>query len=394
MSETRANLQQQVAEQTAPVSAAGRTVRVVELETFGVYPVGLEMVAGALPWVTLAFAGVAFVIYRADVMFISGLLAATLAGFLVRMLGPRVPEALTSLWTRNLLAPRNRADPALESQFAAFLCSFQHSLNSRWSWALGAFFAVAAVPQFFLSLSIPDPLEVVRRAGVGALLAILSDWWVVGLVVVAAIGLCLGLLAWRMVCIGYYVHRLGAKFDCRVQTQHPDGAGGFGGLGEVCFLNALIVIVPSIFLGVWRTLIANVPAYNARYGYLTDWFGALLLVTFVLAIVAFAAPLYGVHRAMARYRALRQEDLDKIGNAMDGLTQRIRTAAESGDSQRASDLKQQHAELSEFYSRELDAPTWPVDARLMRRYFLTQIVPLLSVTKVTDAIASRLLGGS
>jgi hypothetical protein len=392
MTESSAGSTEQVAGATDVTSATAGAG--AQPERFRLYSADFASVATYLPWAILGFALVAIAISRADVMFVSGLIAAATAGFLVRALGNSVPEVLTKVWARNLLASRSRALPALELQFAAFLGRFQGAANSHWSWALGLFFAVAAVPQFFLSPSMPDAAAVFRAAGVSGLFSVFVDWWLLGLLVVGAIGFFMGLLAWRMGCVGYYIHRLGGEFDCRIQSQHPDGAGGLGALGEVCFLNALIVIVPSIFLGAWRILITNVPTFRLAYGYLTDWFAVLLLVTFLLAIVGFVAPLYGVHQSMSREKTRRQRELDQIGNEMDRLTQRIRAAAEAGDPASVTGLTEQRAVLATVYENERDVPTWPVNTSLMRKYVVSQIVPLLSLTKVVDALASRFLGGS
>jgi hypothetical protein len=95
-----------------------------------------------------------------------------------------------------------------------------------------------------------------------------------------------------------------------------------------------------------------------------------------------------------RERRRRQEKLDDIGKAMDELGQRVRESAELGASAEVTDLEKQHAVLLEVYKREQDVPTWPVDTGLVRKYFVSQVVPLLSVTKVADTIAARLWGGS
>lgn len=357
-----------------------------------VQPAGLAAVARLLPWAIVVIAAAAL-IYGADQMFMSGLAAAAIAAFLVSRLVPTVRDALTSVWKRKLLATRTSTVLA-DQDFAAYLRDFQKSLNSRKSLVFGAVFAIASVPQFFISRSSTNPIEVLRSSGVAGMSSLLGEWRVVGLLLVAAVAFLLGLLAWRMTSVGYQIFRLGSRFDCRVQPQHPDQAGGFGALGEVCFLNALILIVPSTFLGVWRTLIANIPAHKAFYGYLADWFGVLLVITFGLAVVAFVAPLYGVHRGMMRERSRLQEKLDDIGNAMYELRGKIREAAEQGTSTAVTDLEKEHAVLLEVYRKEQDVPTWPVDTGLVRKYFVTQIVPLLSITKVADAIAARLSGGS
>src|SRR4051812_2711338 len=311
-----------------------------------IYSPGLTRIAIVLPWLMLVFAVVSLVAFPVDVMFLSGVLAAAIASVLLMGLGQAVPEGLARIRQRELLLARRTRRVATQAEFTTFLTQFDDGLAHPARFALGLLFAVAAVPQFFLAAAPSDALELLRLHGLGGIGTIFSGWpliRIVGVGLTAVVGFVLGLFAWRMMCVGVYIYRLGSAFDTRVQSRHPDGAGGLGPLGTVCFINALIVIVPSIFLGLWRTLIASVPAHHARYGYLQEWFDAPLLVTVCLTIVSFFAPLYGVHRAMAREKAARQPELDAISTEMDELTRSMRIAAGVGNTDEVDRLKAKHA---------------------------------------------------
>src|SRR5439155_24270185 len=87
----------------------------------------------------------------------------------------------------------------------------------------------------------------------GRVAAIVGGWpplRTAGIALTAVLGLALGAFAWRMGVIGEYIFRLGREFNTVLQSGHPDRAGGTAPLGSLCFHNALIVSVPSIFLGV------------------------------------------------------------------------------------------------------------------------------------------------
>ena len=365
-----------------PVAAA--------LADFRIYSVGLVVAARSLPWAIVVIA-VAALVYGADQMFMSGLVAAAIAAFLVSRLRFAVPEALTAYEAERLAARTSTV--SLDHEFLAYLRDFDKDLNSWKGWALGAVFAIAAVPQFFISPSSANPLEVLRTSGVGGLASLLGEWRAIGLLLVAGVGYLLGLFAWRMSVVGYQIYRLGGRFDCRVQPQHPDQAGGFAATGRGLFPECAD---SHRAVDLLRRLAHAHGQRSGVQGFVwlpRDWFFVLLLVTFALAVVAFVAPLYGVHRGMMRERSRRQGKLDDIGNAMDDLRQKIRGAAEVGASADVAELEKQHAVLLEVYKKERDFPTWPVDTGLVRKYFVTQIVPLLSVTKVADEIAARLSGG-
>lgn len=362
-----------------------------------IYTRPLARIAAGLPWLLLLFAIASLVAFPVDIMFLTGLLAAAIASVLLMGLGQAVPEGLARVRQRELLLAPGTRRAATPAEFARFLQQFHGGLNHPTRFVLALFFTVAAVPQFFLAATPSDALELVRASGFAGLITIFSGWPVVrlvGIALTAIVGFILGLFAWRMTCVGVYIYRLGSAFDTRVQSRHPDGAGGLGPLGTVCFMNALIVIVPSIFLGVWRTLIASVPAYHVRYGYLQEWFDVLLLVTVLLTIVSFFAPLYGVHRAMAREKAARQPELDAISTEMDELTRAMREAAGVGNTDEVNTLKAKHGVLGDVYVREREIPVWPVDVTVLRTYLVSQVVPLLSLSKISEFVTTRLFGSS
>jgi hypothetical protein len=337
-----------------------------------------------------------------DPMFFMGLIAATVASLLVRALRTETSRALRQATLVNLVYERGGRAPAATAQIEEFLGSVQHWLNvSRLNWAgavvIGGLFAIFAVPQFFVVMRV-DWSGLVRARGAGVF-AVLADTWglatIALLLVIAGIGFGLGIFAWRMVCLGGAIFALGRSFDARIRTQHPDGAGGWAPIGAVCFANALILIVPAIHVGLWRALMAFVPGVRRAYGDYADWFSGLLLVLFVLALLAFVVPLYGVHRAMVRERAQLQRQLDAIRARTDDLAARMREAAAGGKAATLDELTKEYSQLRAVYESERAIPTWPVDLRILGKYVAAQLVPFISVGKVAaDFLTDRLIPSS
>lgn len=360
-------------------------------DAFVFYPRLLSIAAIVLPCLLIVFTLVLLTLSRGDLMFYTGLLAAALASTLLITLGAAVPEAFAAMWTRQLLISRKTSQPASKVEYEAFLKSFRGWADGPGGWVVAALFAVFAVPQFFP----PGTIDNVGSRGLEGLLIPLRAMAVeevIGIAVTAAVGFVLGFFAWRMTIVGAYVYRLGVSFNCRVQSQHPDGAGGLASLGTICLINALILIVPSAFLGLWRTVIAkDLGGYREPYLVYENWFAVLLAVTVVLTLAAFIVPLYGVRRAMLLEKAARQEELDRISDAIEVLTRAMRAAAGKGDTVEVEKLKAQRAILADLYANERDIPTWPVNTAIVRSYIVSQLVPLLSVTKLTDALAQRFL---
>lgn len=353
-----------------------------------VLPPSVERVAPVLPLVVAGLTLGAPVVYPIDLMFFTGMLSATVASLLVVMLGPAVRRALGALWTARLLVAR---PPEATDAFAKFTDRFQRDLDSKAGSAIvAAAFAVFATPQFFIAEA--NGLSSLDNGDLGRVGAVLANWSplrIIGVAVTALIGAALGPFAWRMAVIGAYVTQLGREFEFRLQSSHPDGAGGTQPLGALCFLNALIVSVPSIFLGVWRTLIATLPDVRARYGYLEGWFTFLLAVTVLLALVGFLLPLYSLHQAMERERDRRRPTVERMSDDLATLADQVRRAATEGARDELAMLTRQQDVLSAVYLRERGLATWPVDATIIRSFVVSQVVPLLSLTKVADAIAAR-----
>jgi hypothetical protein len=362
-----------------------------------------------LDWLLIVLAVVPFLIAlegtrrnAMDPMFFMGLVAATVASLLLRSLRTEARLALSRDALAELVYAKGRREPATARDIENFLGRVQGWLNSsRLNWAgsvvVGGLFAVFAVPQFFVVMRV-DWSDLVRANGLGAV-AVLADTWgtlnVVVLLVIAAIGFGLGVFAWRMVCLGGAIFALGETFDARIRTQHPDGAGGWAPIGAVCFANALILIVPAIHVGLWRALMALVPGVHREYGDYADWFGGLLLVLFVLTLLAFVVPLYGVHRAMVRERSHLARELEVIRKRTDLLAARVRDAATRADAASLDALTKEYTQLRAVYESERTIPTWPVDLRVVGKYLAAQVVPFISVGKIAaDFLTDRLIPSS
>jgi hypothetical protein len=169
-------------------------------------------------------------------------------------------------------------------------------------------------------------------------------------------------------------------FKLHVQPGHPDGCGGFQGVGTLCLLSGLILTVPGLWLGFW---LAAAP----RLGYGTTYLvqhSALLLLTLVLACAAFGVPLIWMHRAMVRDT---KELRSKLRIQEEALARSARDLLLQGNSLRAEDLEQRVETLNakgDFYARHRRIPTWPIRASTSRLFVALQFVP-------TSALVERIV---
>jgi hypothetical protein len=342
----------------------------------------LRLGVRALPWTVLVFVVATLLTRNIDPMFITGLLAAAGASFLLQVLLDKLPETLDHLWKQRVLATRTSSGVDLTDAYLLFISNFQRDLNRRRSWLLGA--AIAFL--MFLSFSArfsngpgwwKHPLEwlftMVRFAQ-------WSYLELAGLQLVLAF--VLGLLLWRMLRVAVAVYRLDELFDFSLQLQHPDRCGGLRPLGDVCLTNALILSAPAIFLASWLIVIPGFGTEHNRYVVYLSYYESLLVVVFGLAVIAFVLPLYGVHRGMLRQRSRLKEPLYELTTRIDALTRSMLAGAISGPSENLEKLSKNLATLQETYALTSAIPTWPFDRAILRRFSIAQFVPLLALTGI------------
>lgn len=323
--------------------------------------------------------------FVSDPMVETGLLG-VIAGFAVFLVfANRVPQAFALVRLRGLISAADR------ERYEAFERRVERQLNSRWSLApaaVGIAFALAYFPiraGGFAAVFGTGPGSLQDLGPLVPLLAVGTPvlWFVAGLAI------------WRMIVVGMKLDELGRCFDLQLQLGHPDQCAGFEPLGSLSLWNALVLAVPGLFLGWW---IAVGP--TSQYG--NRWLGldsVLAVVVVVLSLLAFVAPLWNVHRAMARSANRLAGELEERGRAIDRLARELLTGKDALSSQdraeKAKDLELQQA----LYRDNEHIPTWPINLRLALRFGTSQLVPLLGLTglgkPIVDAVGrfATFLGG-
>jgi hypothetical protein len=345
-----------------------------------------------------------------NLMFLTGLAAAAVAAFLFRALLDQVPETLGSLWARNVIKARNKAGAGQRGEtflfdtlfgwlpepwvswwkrrttkarprdgadtgelYRAFIADFEGWLNHRLSWAVGLVFAIIVYVSFPFRIGQGWTFNwmgwMMRHEGPMPLLGSLTQ---VGMAYV------MGLLVWRMIVIAGKVYQLGQVFDLDIQVQHPDRSGGLKPLGDLCFSNALIITVPGIFLAGWIIAISHFGW--AGYALWAPFYQRLLLVIFVLALLAFFQPLYGVHRAMVRKRAEIHKRLDELARRIDELAKQLLQKADTLEAEQSQELAKNLAMLRQVYESSSAIPVWPFDKNIVLKFITSQTIPILSLT--------------
>ncbi len=363
-----------------------------------------------LPWLTIAV-GIIVLIgdpHGFDIMLATGLAAAALALLGFQYLMQLIPQTFHSIWSRRIVGlgspqvphgpgetrgPQVPAtDPSgsqsLEMRYLAFIQDFQRALNHPvGQWAMGAFLAVlgwviwyeqfgggpALVLELFLRPSSPQlPIDAWRYR--------------VGFFAEPLLGLIIGLVAWRMIIVGLYIWQFGRRFDLTPQLGHPDGSGGLAPLGNLCLWNALIITIPALHLGGWIIAAPSFP----QYAHWPPLLIRLLPVPMAGAAISFFLPLWSVHRIMLAKRAEIQRQLDQLGQSINHLARELLEGAGHLDEDEGEKKAKRLEVFRRIYQQYQNIPVWPINARILRRFIGSQIIPLLGLTGLGEPLVDIL----
>jgi hypothetical protein len=233
---------------------------------------------------------------------------------------------------------------------------------------------------------------VASAAGVGGALLVTSVWivfasggvpaWVLGPAAADAIfqavaGAVAGSWLGRMVSYGRLIGKAGLcqhKLVLRVIPGHPDGAGGLKPLGDFYLFESLAASLPAIFLSIWVLLFSlggGSPLWSAYRVYLGPYL-VLLAAAIVVEVLVFVLPMKSAHDVMTREKHdLFLPDADRLFPAG--------TAGQPGSPapQPSPDNAAGQQRLIERFNELNDAPTWPIDASIRRRFALRNLALLL-----------------
>jgi hypothetical protein len=229
-------------------------------------------------------------------------------------------------------------------------------------------------------------------AGVGGAMLVTSIWvvfasggvsaWALGPAAADAIfqavaGAVAGSWLGRMVSYGRLISKAGLrrnKLVVRVIPGHPDGAGGLKPLGDFYLFESLAASLPAVFLSVWVLLFSlggPSPLWSAERIYL-DPYLILLAAAILVEVLVFVLPMKSIHDVMT----LEKHDLflpeaDRLFPA--GAPDQPGSPAP----QPTPDDAAVQQRLIERFNELNDAPTWPIDASIRRRFALRNLALLV-----------------
>ncbi|MGB7572053.1 MAG: hypothetical protein WBL87_09895, partial [Methanothrix sp.] len=284
-----------------------------------------------------------------------------------------------ALWDRNVFENERRI--TLETDFKKFIYMFELKLNSLTGVFLGAAFGITGVfldymyyknymknsPSFSTVLCVFFKIDAEFHVRI------------VTLFIVFFAGAILGLLAWRVIVIGWCVRLLTEWFDLDPKFGHPDGCRGLSPLGNICLLNALMIGIFSSSLGL--SIIAIETTWlRWYYDFLLDLLIYFLSISLAITIVAFFWPVWNVHEIMKnkRYKILK-----RINSFSREIEKEKQNMFEDDVAINLDILKQRIAKLETLgkaYEINSQLREWPFDSNTVKTFLSSIIIPIMSFT--------------
>jgi hypothetical protein len=156
----------------------------------------------------------------------------------------------------------------------------------------------------------------------------------------------------------------------RVILSHPDGAGGLKPIGDFHLYQSLTASLPAIFLAVWVLLISLGGANRLWGGYrpYLDQYLWLLPLAMLFEILVFAVPMNAVHTIMRKHKEdVFLPEADRLSPAIVAAQAGLALLASQADGEPEA-ARQRLALLTEHHQELENAPTWPVDSSIRRRF--------------------------
>ena len=347
----------------------------------------------------LMMKGLKFSISYGNMEMSSQLLGYGLGLLAVRQLFLQIPITLRTLWNRNIIAIDSNSDimtsnisgekidsttsqlnaATLEKQYQIYINEFEDRMNdTELQWTAGIIFVILFAGPFLISR-----FNIFQDSGIFTLvkyniykynLFLVTFEQVAECIALILVTLTAGFMIWRIVITGWQIRRLGKVFDLVPQLGHPDECGGLSPLGYLCLWIALICSVIGAVLGAWSILWPYLGYESSSTVYWT-----LLPIPIALAFCGFFLPLWNIHHVMVGKRIGVQKQLDQLGRSIDRLESEMLIKGDDLEPDEAESIAKKIELLRQTYQRNLQYRTWPFNIESLKKLFLYQTIPVLSL---------------
>lgn len=316
-----------------------------------------------------------------DLMYRTAMVTVVLLLVIMQVFLKQLPETFARLWSRNVKPGRtavlqgsdaglgSASAKAREKQFLAFLNGLENWLNHRLQWLSGLTAVLIGLLRF------PPTMVIYGYSNLGDYLSSRSSsgWVTIALEILTSF--IVGLIAWRVLISSLHIWRISRSLPITPQLGHLDNCGGLAPMGDLCLWNALLLVLPAIFLGGWINLGNRYANWASEYvSVMTFWFWILLVV----AIFVFFLPLWGIHQSMAATKKSVQQRLDLISEEIDRLSRELLFQTDHIPTE-ISDQKLNRLKLMQnILAQHQSIPVWPINLVILAKLATYLITPLFS----------------
>lgn len=326
--------------------------------------------------------------FSRDIFRMTGVLTVAFVLLAIQILFNRLPKVLETIWRRGLIDVSSNDDGV--HRFLEYISQFEAALNAKYEVGLALLFAVGSLlatypfRYWMIEKRFPFDLPGTMIYYFGGQAAMIAP----------ILGLIVGVLAWRVGTIAYFIGVLGEKFSLKIQINHHDQSGGLKPLGDLAFNIAIILLIPAIFLAIWGfvTTFFKDPALE---GYITLWgslFRQLLVVLGILSIFAFIQPLYKIHLRMEEYAQKIRAELDSLSLKIETLSHELRSEADEIEPQQGEEKLRTIGFMKKVYDENSQIPTWPFNWKTIFRFASAQAIPVLSLIGTSGPVVEMIKG--
>lgn len=312
----------------------------------------------------------------AGVLFAIAIMAVTVRNFL-----NKIPKTLKQIWTDGILV-KEKGGQNVAEKYGKFLMRFEQNLNSPKRLYIGVPTAILGLFFFWNTGHIPHVFSTLfTQTNLGLKFMVAFANFFALFLPAIVVGYAIGIGIWKSIITAISVRQLCVEFKLRVQSNHPDKAGGLKPLGSLILSLASTAIVASLILSGMIFF-----AGYFSYTFVVLYSKIFLALSIALSIIIFIWPLISAHeRMLAEKRGLDKLSLE--------VTQRILELEESTqkdirkmDYKKRQEIFNEIDSLKDLYGRLSSVPTWPFDREIFLKFVTPQVFSILSLIGVAEPI--------
>lgn len=290
----------------------------------------------------------------------------------------KAKDVFSNLYSREAVTPISRVGRS--TSFEKFQTLFENLLTSRYALISGGLLLVAIFVATY-----PMMYWVVNG---NPFFNGINEWFyflINKLVIIdVLIAFPVGVAFWRFVIVAIFISRLCKQYRLKVQFSHPDKCGGLKEIGDICLLNALVFLVPAIFLSCLIVL-ARIPGIELLKLW-EEYFKKGLLVLTSLSFFLFFQPILLVHIQMKRQLKEIKCELEKISLEIEKANSRLRKEFSNISGEDIEKDINKIEQLKKIYIENVNFPTWPFNLSLLLKLFSSSVIPLMTLLGTTEPL--------